>query len=242
MNHRNHSIFQVRQAPIPFPLVALKSSRQCMQLADFGHAFDRIHQNRCANLAQNQHQSGPRQLKSKMRAAAHHVVRSLRALDQMSYLRHFRLLDFDRCSAQAVRAANFLHRVGRNRESLIRNAKKNYGLARTRTPRFVALCTGELHRAPTGTSRAICATRFSIAVLISSSASTSSTAPVLIASAGIPKIMDVASSCAITYPPAAFANFTPFAASLPMPVSTTATVAARVCAATDSIATSAHGR
>ena len=41
------------------------------------------------------------------------------------------------------------------------------------------------------------------------------------ASAGMPKITEVASSCAMTRPPAALMAFAPFAPSLPMPVRTT---------------------
>src|SRR5580700_2270080 len=154
-----------------------------------------------------------------MRAPAHDVIRPASALDQMAHLGNFRLLDFHGSACQTVRAADFLHGLCGNCKRLIPDAEKNHCLCHARTTSLYDVLARNFHRAPAGTSLQIFAILFSIAPLISSRPSTSSTTPVLIASAGMPKITDVASSCAITWPPAAFTASTPLAASLPIPVS-----------------------
>src|SRR5580704_19132076 len=102
------------------------------------------------------------------------------------------MVDFISRNRQTVRAANLLHRRGSDRKHAIRHSKENHLLGMTRPPRFPLFLSSNLHRASTGTDRANFATRFSLAALIVSRLRTSLTTPVLIASAGIPKITEVA--------------------------------------------------
>src|SRR5580698_10311582 len=212
-----------------------------MHHAQLFHPLDSINQHRRANFPQNQHQRRPRHSQSEMRACVHDVIIPARALHNVLHLRYVGLFQLHRRSAQAVRAANLLHRLRRNPKRPVPRAKQNHLLRILPAPRLRLIVGGDLHRAPTGASAAIFATARSIDAAMSSSASTSFTAPVLIASAGIPKIADVASSCAITNPPFARMLLMPFEASAPIPVSTTPTVCARAYAAALSSATSAHG-
>src|SRR5271155_289443 len=138
-----------------------------------------------------------------MHARVHHEVSPVVALDGVAHLRNFLLFDLQ-SRAQAVCASNFLHRVCGNSKQLVRHGEQNYRFRPANPARFCRLLRCDLHHAPTGTSLENFITRLSMAALISFISTTSSTAPVLIASAGMPKITEDASSCAITYPLLAF--------------------------------------
>ncbi len=104
------------------------------------------------------------------------------------------MFDFICRNRQTIRAANLLDSRGSDCKHAIRHGKENHLLGMACAPGFPLFLGCDLHRASTGTSRASFATRFSIAALIVSRLRTSLTTPVLIASAGIPKITELASS------------------------------------------------
>src|SRR5260370_35338325 len=104
------------------------------------------------------------------------------------------MFDFIRRNRQAICAANLLDSRSSDCKHAIRNSKENHLLGVARAPDFPLFLGCDLHRVSTGTNRASFATRFSMAALIVSRLRTSLTTPVLIASAGIPKITELASS------------------------------------------------
>ena len=169
-----------------------------MNRRNFRHALDSVDQHCNAQLPQNQNQRGPRDRQPKMRARVHDVIGPTTALERVAHFRNFGVIEFVRRAGQAVRAANLLHRFRGDREHPVRDREQDHLLGWARAPRFPGFLRSDLHRASTGTRRASFATRLSIAALIASRLRTSFTTPVLIASAGIPKITELASSCAIT--------------------------------------------
>src|ERR1039457_7354679 len=123
-----------------------------------------------------------------MHSGVHHVVGPVAALKGMTHFGQLRIFDLVGCARQAVRAAYFLHVVRCNGKHLIGHEEENDRLRPARATRFCVLFARGLHRVATGARRHNLATRFSIAALMLSSGSTSSTTPVWIASAGMPKI------------------------------------------------------
>src|ERR1700735_846222 len=132
-----------------------------------------------------------------MHACVHDEIRPVVPPDCVAHLWNFLLFDLH-SRAEAIRAPNFLYRISGNSKQLIRHREQNYRFRPANPARFCWLLCGNLHHASTGTGLENFITRLSIAALTSFISTTSSTAPVLMASAGMPKITEDASSCAIT--------------------------------------------
>ena len=139
-----------------------------MNAGDVCHSLDGIHENRGANLAQDQYESGARDAQAEMGAAADDVVGAVAAFDKVTDFGNFRKFHFDGGGGEAVCAANFLNCVGRDCKSLRADAKQDYGFGGARAARFRCVLRGDFHRAPMGAGarRVIFAMRFSIAALI----------------------------------------------------------------------------
>src|SRR5258706_21402 len=179
----------------------------------------------------------------KVFVAAYHIVRTLVTLDDMANFSQSGTVKLHNGSSQTVRPADFLNRGRGDGEAELADREHHDLLPRAGIARRRAGICGRRHREPTGCiKRAADSTYFSIAGYISSMPRTKSTAPNRIASAGIPKITEVASSCARTRPRAALMACAPRAPSPPMPVNTTPTTFAPEYAAALSNATSAQGR
>src|SRR5579864_8816593 len=112
-----------------------------------------------------------------MHSGIHDVVGSASTFDGVTHFRQLGIFDFIGGAREAVRAANFLHGVGRDGEHLIRDEEKHDSFRLARAARFFVVLSGGLHRTATGMSLHNFAIRFSMAALIPSSGSTSSTAP-----------------------------------------------------------------
>src|ERR1700722_15768 len=128
-----------------------------------------------------------------MRACVHHEISAVAAFDGVPNFRNLLLLDLH-SRAQTIRASDFLHSFGGNRKKLICHCKQNHSFRPAALSRFDDILRGNLHCARAGTSLENFTTRRSMAALTSFRSTTSSTAPVLIASAGMPKITEDASS------------------------------------------------
>src|ERR1700735_390649 len=132
-----------------------------------------------------------------MHACVHDEIRSVITFNRVPHLGNVLLLDLHR-RAETVRAANLLHRIRANSKQLVRRGEQDDRFRVANAARLYRLLACNLHYAPTGTSFENFMARLSIAAPISFISATSSTAPVLIASAGMPKITEDASSCAMT--------------------------------------------
>src|SRR5580700_10114853 len=132
-----------------------------------------------------------------MHTCVDHIVGPVSAFNGVAHFRNFLLLNLQG-SAQTIRATNFLHGIRGNSKKLIRHVEQNHGFRPASFSGFDRILSCNLHCAPTGIGLANLTTRLSMAAPISLRSTTSSTAPVLIASAGMPKITEDASSWAIT--------------------------------------------
>src|SRR6516162_11308466 len=129
-----------------------------------------------------------------MRACINDVIDLMATFQRVTHFQNLGMFYFICRNRQAVRATNFLYRRSGDCKHATRNREKNHLIGRARPPRFTLFLSGNLHRASTGTNLASFATRLSMAALMVSRLRTSLTTPVLIASAGIPKITELASS------------------------------------------------
>src|ERR1700732_2522143 len=121
-----------------------------------------------------------------MHAGVHDKVRPVVSLDCVAHLWNFLLFDLH-SRAKTVRAPNFLYRIRSDSKELIRHGEQNYRFRPANPARFCRLLCRNLPFPPTGTGLENFIARLSIAALISFRSTTSSTAPVLMASAGMPK-------------------------------------------------------
>src|SRR6202044_1353367 len=111
-------------------------------------------------------ESGACDAQAEMGAAADDVIGAMAALDEVTDSGNFGKFHFDGGGGEAVRAANFLDRIGGDGEGLDADAEQDYGFGGACAARFCGVLCGDFHRAPTGARRVIFATRFSIAALI----------------------------------------------------------------------------
>src|ERR1700691_271141 len=168
-----------------------------MQARNFRHALNFVHQHGNTNLPQHQNQCGTHYPQSEMRTCVDHIVGPVSAFDGVAHFRNFLLLNLQG-STETIRAANFLYRIRGNGKKLIRHVEENHRFRLACFSRFDRVLSCNFYCAPTGISLANLTTRLSMVAPISLRSTTSSTAPVLMASAGMPKITEEASSCAIT--------------------------------------------
>src|SRR5882724_5716723 len=175
-----------------------------------------------------------------VRARIHHEVSLVIAIEDVLHLRQLGKPDQKFDGPQLFHVLDLFHRLRADSEGVWSNGEQDHVFPVAAA--FALLFFEEPHSAPTLLAPKTYITRFSTAVKILSMPSTWSTAPVLMASCGMPKMMEVASSCATTYPPAVFTFCTPTMPSLPMPVRITPMLIGPANAAAVSSVTSAHGR
>src|SRR6185437_1532600 len=201
IDHRNGVSVDQSDSAIPRAFRSREARRQREQHSHPFHAVNCFHQKRDSRMPQKYRVFRARRRQPKMLKATHHKKRAVPSPQQMPHFtnrwaRHFRR------RGEAVRIANFVHRARADRKHLPGDREQNHRLAATRAPRPLRFARRDFHRSTACGAVASSRTRFSIAAAIWSSGSTCVTNPLLITSAGIPKITEVASSCTNTLPPA----------------------------------------
>src|SRR5229473_3470641 len=236
--HRHNIAIHDDQTAIPRALVAREAQRQFVEKRDFQNAVGRLRKKRYRPVAQYQHTLRLEWGQMKMFRGIDHEVRCLLALQSERNLGRaegewsagLRLKPFE--------SANFPDSIRGNRKPETAGREKDHGFMRALICRQ-PLCS---HSTPALAAPKMYITRRSMALYMDSIGSVWSTAPVLMASCGMPKMTAVASSCTITWPPRVFTACTPLAPSLPIPVRITAVVIGPKYSAALSNVRSAQGR
>src|SRR5690242_6420729 len=102
-----------------------KRKRQSLQSRHGGHFLDAVDEQGRARIAQHKRKNSIGRRKAKMRSAAYEKQGIGAAPHELADFVDARRADFVSAAREAVRAAHFLNRRGRQREELFANAKKN---------------------------------------------------------------------------------------------------------------------
>src|SRR5260370_33680237 len=219
-DHRYNITIHNGQTAIPRAFIAREAQRQFVEERDFQDAVCGVGKKRYRTVAQHQHALRFERRQMKVFRRVHNEVGRFFTLQGECNLGSAEGEWPPRSRLQTFKSANFPDSVGGNREPETAGREKNHGFARA----LICRQTLRSHSTPALAAPKMYITRRSMALYMESMGSVWSTAPVLMASCGMPKITAVASSCTITWPPSARTACTPLEPSFPIPLRITPVV------------------
>src|SRR6266481_103360 len=237
-DHRYNITIHNGQTAIPRAFIARKAQRQFVEERDFQDAVGRVGQKRYRTVAQHQHALRFERRQMKVFRRIHNEVGRFSALQGECNLGRAEGEWSANSRLQTLEPANFPNSIRGNRKPETAGREEDHSFMRA----LICRQTLRSHNTPALAAPKMYITRRSMALYMESMGSVWSTAPVLMASCGMPKITAVASSCTITWPPSARTACTPLEPSLPIPVRITAVVMGPKYSAALSNVRSAQGR